>query len=171
MDATSDTAQPGSLPELTPLGKRIEHLRIGRGLSKQLLARQAGTSRQQLWRVMTGKSELTGPLRHRLADALGIDHRALEAVAAHGAAGSGAAEADAALAFGARGGAPPSTFEAYVSATEWIRATLRSMPAGDVGRQLKRDLLDAIEERAHARGLRLPPHFFTLRGDVINGDL
>jgi DNA-binding transcriptional regulator YiaG len=34
-------------PELTSLGKRIEVLRIGRGLSKQRLARFAGTSRQQ----------------------------------------------------------------------------------------------------------------------------
>jgi transcriptional regulator with XRE-family HTH domain len=168
MDATFDTAQPGSLPELTPLGKRIELLRIGRGLSKQLLARRAATSRQQLWRVMTGKSELTDPLRHRLADVLDVDHRALQVVAADDAGDeSGAAFALDPL----RPGPAPSTFEAYVSATDWIRATLRSMPAGDIGRQLKRDLLDAIEERAHARGVRLPPQFFALRGEVINGDL
>ena len=167
MDATFDTAQPGSLPELTPLGKRIELLRIGRGLSKQLLARKAGTSRQQLWRVMTGKSELTAPLRHRLADVLEVDHRALQVVGESGAEEGGSAFALDPL----RAGPAPSTFEAYVTATDWIRATLRSMPAGDVGRQLKRDLLDAIEERAHARGVRLPPRFFVLRGEVINGDL
>src|SRR5215217_9345267 len=62
----------GGFPELTALGKRIEMLRIERGLSKQYLARFAGTSRQQLWRVMTGKSELTGSLRSRLADALKV---------------------------------------------------------------------------------------------------
>src|SRR5436309_15608630 len=63
-----DTRQ--GVPELTDLGKRLEILRIERGVSKQHLARYAGTSRQQLWRVMTGKSELTGGLRSRLADVL-----------------------------------------------------------------------------------------------------
>src|SRR5215203_2725872 len=60
-------------PELTALGKRIEMLRIERGISKQHLARFAGTSRQQLWRVMTGKSELTSSLKERLAGALSVD--------------------------------------------------------------------------------------------------
>ena len=64
-------------PELTALGKRIELLRIERGLSKQRLARAAGTSRQQLWRVMTGKSELTVALCHRLAEVLQVDSRSL----------------------------------------------------------------------------------------------
>src|SRR3954471_16758760 len=63
--------------ELTLLGKRLEILRIERGLSKQYLARYAGTSRQQLWRVMTGKSELTSALRQRLADALVVEAGAL----------------------------------------------------------------------------------------------
>src|SRR3954454_23671643 len=60
-------------PELTQLGKRLEILRIERGISKQHLARHAGTSRQQLWRVMTGKSELTSSLRDRLAGALAVE--------------------------------------------------------------------------------------------------
>src|SRR6266480_8116276 len=64
-------------PGLTPLGKHIEVLRIGRGLSKQHLARFAGTSRQQLWRVMTGKSELTDALRQRLAHALQVETASL----------------------------------------------------------------------------------------------
>src|SRR5437763_12241266 len=64
-------------PELTSLGKRLEILRIERGLSKQRLARHAGTSRQQLWRVMTGKSELTSSLRDRLATALAVEPRSL----------------------------------------------------------------------------------------------
>src|SRR5215210_4686339 len=67
-----DSVLPEGAPELTSLGKRLEFLRIERGLSKQYLARFAGTSRQQLWRVMTGKSELTGSLRSRLADALDV---------------------------------------------------------------------------------------------------
>src|SRR5256885_13776586 len=64
-------------PELTALGKRLEILRIERGVSKQRLARHAGTSRQQLWRVMTGKSELTSSLRERLASALAVEPAAL----------------------------------------------------------------------------------------------
>src|ERR687885_602114 len=76
---------PASTVELAPLrlsslGKRIEMLRVHRGLSKQALARSAGTSRQQLWRVMTGKSELTSSLRHRLADVLHVDSHALGTV-------------------------------------------------------------------------------------------
>src|SRR5207249_10668404 len=63
--------------ELTPLGQRIELLRIGRGLRSQHLARFAGTSRQQLWRVMTGKSDLTEALRQRLAQALEVEASAL----------------------------------------------------------------------------------------------
>ena len=39
---------PEGAPELTSLGKRLEILRIERGISKQFLARYAGTSRQQL---------------------------------------------------------------------------------------------------------------------------
>src|SRR6476646_10410003 len=65
--------------ELTALGKRLEILRIERGVSKQRLARHAGTSRQQLWRVMTGKSELTTSLRERLASALAVESATLVA--------------------------------------------------------------------------------------------
>ena len=62
-DAVRDSIGTDGAAELTSLGKRLEILRIERGLSKQKLARHAGTSRQQLWRVMTGKSELTNSLR------------------------------------------------------------------------------------------------------------
>src|SRR5919199_3925878 len=71
---------PETFLELTAMGKQIEMLRIQRGLSKQHLARYAGTSRQQLWRVMTGKSELTSSLRQRLAEVLQVDANALGAV-------------------------------------------------------------------------------------------
>src|SRR3954471_2168503 len=81
MSTSSPKPDPEAVgfPELTTLGKRIEVLRIGRGLSKQHLARFAGTSRQQLWRVMSGKSELTDALRQRLAVALQVDSTALTA--------------------------------------------------------------------------------------------
>src|SRR4249919_1823710 len=71
--ALLDSALSEGVPELTTLGKRLEILRIERGISKQHLARYAGTSRQQLWRVMTGKSELTSSLKERLAGALSVD--------------------------------------------------------------------------------------------------
>src|ERR671932_939234 len=79
-DSVTPPLSPEPLVELTAMGKQIEMLRIQRGLSKQHLARYAGTSRQQLWRVMTGKSELTSSLRHRLAEVLHIDANALGAV-------------------------------------------------------------------------------------------
>src|SRR6187551_3282586 len=77
-----DSTLPEGAPELTSLGKRLEILRIERGISKQHLARHAGTSRQQLWRVMTGKSELTSSLKERLAVALSVEPSALSAAAA-----------------------------------------------------------------------------------------
>src|SRR3954462_9824350 len=69
-EVLSDSLLPEGAPELTQLGKRLEILRIERGVSKQHLARYAGTSRQQLWRVMTGKSELTSSLKERLPGGL-----------------------------------------------------------------------------------------------------
>jgi transcriptional regulator with XRE-family HTH domain len=77
-----DSTIPEGAPELTALGKRLEILRIERGISKQHLARHAGTSRQQLWRVMTGKSELTSSLKERLAGALSVDPAELSLVPA-----------------------------------------------------------------------------------------
>src|SRR4030095_9568806 len=68
-----DSDLPEGAPELTSLGKRLEILRIERGISKQRLARHPCTSRQQSWRVMTGKSELTSSLKERLAGALSVD--------------------------------------------------------------------------------------------------
>src|SRR3954462_5025245 len=78
MEAVDQEQGTVGSPELTELGKRIEMLRIDRGLSKQYLARFAETSRQQLWRVMTGKSELTFALRTRIADALSIQPAELD---------------------------------------------------------------------------------------------
>src|SRR4051812_406151 len=78
MSIDLDTSHSAGFPELTALGKRIEVLRIQRGLSKQHLARYAETSRQQLWRVMTGKSELTPSLKQRLVDVLGASEAELE---------------------------------------------------------------------------------------------
>jgi transcriptional regulator with XRE-family HTH domain len=181
-------------PELTALGRQLEMLRLERGLSKQNLARHAGTSRQQLWRVMTGKSELTGSLCERLAEVLGIDSRALRnpeafaraiaevaarpvaaAAAAlpvidgviplHGWHGSGSSRAPEPIT-----SAPPSLGE-YLTSAAHVERTLATYPGGDIGRRLKRQFLDALEDAAAEAALKLPSDFFALRGRVVNGEL
>ena len=173
-------------PELTNLGTRIEMLRIGRGLSKQLLARQAGTSRQQLWRVMTGKSELTGSLRQRLAEVLQVDHRLLDGgdhlLKPAGALAAFATDmspphalpapvlADRTFVAASRAPAPAGGIDQYVCDCEAIARTLATIPDGAEGRRLKRHLLNALEEIAAERGVRLAAPFFELRGRVINDE-
>ena len=183
-ETDEDSPTATGFPELTGLGTQLEMLRIGRGLSKQSLARLAGTSRQQLWRVMTGKSDLTSSLRMRLADVLQVDHRALGgsdqllksagALAAfrsevqlegtplptHFAPGRAAASRE----------ARDIPIDDYLCDCEAIARTLATLPAGQAGRRLKRALLNALEECAAERGVRLVPDFFALRGRVINDD-
>lgn len=165
MSIRTGTADPefAGFPELTPLGKQIEVLRIGRGLSKQRLARFAGTSRQQLWRVMTGKSELTEALRQRLADALLVDRSVLSEPPIGGGAqhtGSGVAPRSIGV-----------SLETYVATPELAERTLRSLPNGDVGRELKRMILTAIEDVAIERRITLPIEFFDLRRRVLADEL
>ena len=161
--------QPSGFPELSPLGKQLEVLRIGRGLSKQHLARVAGTSRQQLWRVMTGKSELTGSLRQRLADVLQVDVASLGST-------RGVVWLDAATSTESQAsthGASPSdtSLSAYLADVERLDRTLRSLPTGDCGRELKRSLLNALEDQAVARRITLGPAFFDIRRRVLTGEL
>jgi transcriptional regulator with XRE-family HTH domain len=171
------------VPELTALGKRIELLRIERRMSKGVLAHRAGTSRQQLWRVMTGKSELTSSLGARLAEVLEIDSRLLRDVGRDGTASVSIAADDGR----ARRSSGPDvhfslsrgddgvdearqTLEEYVSMPRGIERTFETLPSTDDGRRLKRALLDAIEEIALARAVKLPPAFFDLRRRVVNGE-
>lgn len=165
--AAADAELPG-FPELTPLGKQIEVLRIGRGISKQHLARFAGTSRQQLWRVMTGKSELTAALRQRLAQALQVDGSVLTNE-------GGAPERPAASGPSVNSGVAPRSIgvslETYVSTPELAERTLRSLPNGEVGRELKRMILTAIEDVAIERRISLPIEFFELRRRVLADEL
>ena len=145
------------LPGLTELGKRIEMLRIERGLSKQHLARHAGTSRQQIWRVMTGKSELTPTLRLRVADALGVPPQEL----APGAAPTRSITS-AALAPIAR-----QELGDYLATPDALVRTLATMPAGEHGWRVKRAFLDALEDAALASGHTLDSQFFELRRRVL----
>ncbi len=174
------------VPELTPLGKRIELLRIERRMSKGVLAQRAGTSRQQLWRVMTGKSELTSSLCARLADVLEVDSRVLrDTERAQGrefADDLGLAPSrhlvlarafDVAYPLTGNGHERASRFdtlEEYVSDAHGLERTLEALPGGEDGRHLKRALLNAVEDLAHARALKLPARFFDLRCRVVNGE-
>jgi transcriptional regulator with XRE-family HTH domain len=159
-------------PELTPLGKRIEMLRIERGISKQHLARFAGTSRQQLWRVMTGKSELTGSLRDRLAEALLVEAPSLSAMATTtGAAAAATWSAAGSIFVPAPEPAPANELAEYLANADAVAATLRTMPGGPAGRRLKRAFLDTLEDAAVEQGLTLDARVFELRRAVVAGEL
>jgi transcriptional regulator with XRE-family HTH domain len=159
MEGVDEASLTAAAPELTELGKRIEILRIDRGISKQHLARFADTSRQQLWRVMTGKSELTFALRSRIAEALKVQPSELDGLA-------------------------PSTrsmsvlptpiardLPDYLGNTAAIAMTLSTLPNGEAGRALKRGLLDALEDLAITEGHTLTSEFFELRRQVLMGQL
>jgi transcriptional regulator with XRE-family HTH domain len=163
-----DSVLPEGAPELTSLGKRLEILRIERGISKQFLARHAGTSRQQLWRVMTGKSELTSSLKERLAGALSVDPSMLTA----------AARSNPSQTFGltpsvtsALVGPGTPTIIDYLADSRHLTATLRSLPEGDAGRRLKRALLNALEDLAVDAAQSLPSDFSEIRRRVLAGEL
>jgi transcriptional regulator with XRE-family HTH domain len=159
MEAVDQEPATTGVPELTELGKRIEMLRIHRGISKQHLARFADTSRQQLWRVMTGKSELTFALRARLAEALDVSATVLDRPlpATHSIA---------------LAAAPAShDIESYLANAPAVARTLATLPNGDAGRVLKRALLDALEDLAIAEGRSLDHEFFELRRRVVAGQL
>jgi transcriptional regulator with XRE-family HTH domain len=147
------------VPELTELGKRIEMLRIDRGVSKQHLARFAETSRQQLWRVMTGKSELTSALRSRIAEALKVQPSELD--------GRFPATRTTAV----LPGSLSRDLSAYLTNSAAITRTLGTLPTGDAGRALKRRLLDTLEDLALADGRALDSAFFEIRRQVLAGQL
>lgn len=150
-----DTFDDGASADLTPLGMGLEILRIQRGLSKQGLARAAGTSRQQLWRVMTGKSELTPSLKQRLATALECD---LD-------------DATTPLPGFARTAVQPATFDDYLGNSRHLIATLGTLPAGESGRPLKRALLQSLEMLAGEIGRGLPQDFWEIQRRVQAGEL
>lgn len=155
-------------PQLSDLGKRIEFLRVSRGISKQALARSSGTSRQQLWRVMTGKSELTGVLCQRLASVLDVDSRTLSSAALGESLGFGDLRDRAARPATT---AAPASLDAYLAGPDSARATLRTLPSGEEGIALKRALLDALEDQARRSRRRVPEWLLSLRGAVLNGEL
>ena len=149
VDGRSD-AVASSFPELTPLGKRIEMLRIERGLSKQQLARLAGTSRQQLWRVVSGKSDLTTSLCARLAEALDTDPRFLRA--ADERFGNMRLYTEVGL-------DDPSLRPAllhFFATRDASVAALGALPEAPVGPLLAGAMMRALEAAARAAGLLVP---------------
>jgi transcriptional regulator with XRE-family HTH domain len=186
-DAEYGELDATGVPELTPLGKQIELLRLERRMSKRILAQRAGTSRQQLWRVMTGKSDLTSSLCARLAEVLETDSRLLreasEQVRAVGHLATGPAGSVAARLGDSAGRSIPSrrgvgdgdgrfceSLEEYIVAPHGLERTFETLPLTEDGRRLKRVLLDAIEDIAIARSLKLPQTIFDLRRAVVNDD-
>ena len=165
-EAVNDSLMAEGVPELTQLGKRLEILRIERGVSKQRLARHASTSRQQLWRVMTGKSELTSSLRDRLAFALSVEPASLSS-------SGGPATSMAGERFGSAFGFPPALPSTAPSVSEYLvdaqhlAATIRTLPSGDGGRRLKRALLNAVEDLAVEAGQALPLDYSEIRRRVL----
>src|SRR5688572_13320389 len=166
-----DSGLPEGAPELTSLGKRLEILRIERGISKQRLARHAGTSRQQLWRVMTGKSELTSSLKERLAGALSVDPSMLSSTSATTSSQTfGLTAVVTSTLVAATNGAAP-TISDYLGDSARLTATLRTLPEGDAGRRLKRALLNALEDLAVEAAQPLPADFPDIRRRVLAGEL
>ena len=163
-DQDDEDFSPVGVPELNALGHKIERLRLERRMSKRILASRAGTSRQQLWRVMTGKSELTSSLCSRLSEVLEVDSRTLRDVtfatslSTAGTAGSTAIPI----------GPPCETLEEYINRPDGLVRTFETFPATADGRKLKRVLLDAIEDIAVDRSLKLPQSVFDLRREIVN---
>jgi transcriptional regulator with XRE-family HTH domain len=163
---------PEGFPELTSLGKRLEILRIERGISKQRLARHAGTSRQQLWRVMTGKSELTTSLRERLAGALSVEPSDLSSSLAVPTSHTFSLAASLGTSSGStnRSTGAPSISD-FLTDPSHLVATLRTLPTGDEGRRLKRALLNAVEDLALEASRPLPADYSDIRHRVLAGEL
>jgi transcriptional regulator with XRE-family HTH domain len=156
-------------PQLSELGKRIEFLRVSRGISKQALARSSGTSRQQLWRVMTGKSELTTLLCQRLASVLDVDSRTLSSAALGESLGFGELRRREGAELATT--AAPASLDAYLAGPDAVRTTLRTLPSGEAGIALKRALLDALEDQARRSRRRVPEWLLAIRGAVLNSEL
>jgi transcriptional regulator with XRE-family HTH domain len=165
MESDGSAVLGGGAPELNALGKRLELLRIDRGISKQQLARLAGTSRQQLWRVMTGKSDLTTALCQRLAEVLQVDARELREWCG---GGNGRLYPTRPL----KGPASaPESFADFAADADALLRAVRALPRDAAGRRLARELLNCVEVVAADAGVRLSAPFFQIRARVVNGDI
>ena len=190
IELDDENLSSAGVPELTKLGKRIELLRLERRMSKRFLAQRAGTSRQQLWRVMTGKSELTSSLCARISEVLETDSRllrdmTLELADPADSTSAGYRDTQRPGVTNTRSRVPVpavrdatrdaaahlcETLEDYVNGPNGLERTFETLPLTSDGRRLKRVLLDAIEDIAIARSLKLPQSIFDMRRAVVNDD-
>jgi hypothetical protein len=121
---------------------------------------------------MTGKSELTSALRQRLADVLVVEAGALVTNPMHwnAPAASRLATATRSTVTSAMAGSGTS-FEEYASDQAKLEQSLTLLPAGPLGRRLKRALLNAIEDVAVEHAVPLNAAFFELRRKVLAGEI
>lgn len=162
-DVARHAFEDGASVDLTALGKHLEILRIQRGLSKQGLARTAGTSRQQLWRVMTGKSELTSSLKQRLAGALAVEPTTLPS--------SSSTHADSTWTTYSPAPTPAFTMGDYLVDSHHLQSTLRTLPMGEGGRRMKCSLLATMQDLASETGQALPSDFSEMHRRVLAGEM
>jgi hypothetical protein len=121
---------------------------------------------------MTGKSELTTSLRERLAGALSVEPSDLSSGLATPASRtfSLAASVGALPASANRSVVAPSISD-FLTDPAYLVATLRTLPAGDEGRRLKRALLNAVEDLALEASHPLPADYSDIRHRVLAGEL
>jgi hypothetical protein len=132
---------------------------------------------------MTGKSELTSSLCARLSEVLETDSRILRDIdrPSHDGALSPSRlrTAESRQRNGNDANGHPAgdegerfceTLEEYVSSPSGLERTFDTLPKTDDGRRLKRVLLDAIEDIAMARSLKLPQSLFDVRRSIVNAD-
>ena len=167
--------EDAGIPELSVMGRRIELRRLERRLTKRQLAQRAGISRQQLWRVMTGKADVTVALGARLAQVLEVDSRWLDASTAVESSSMGSAtvswltRSDERTPLGSTS-APPTTWATFLADAAALERAVAALPSDAYGRRLKRALLNAVEDVASDAGTPLPEHFFDLRRRVVNAE-
>ena len=63
------------------------------------------------------------------------------------------------------------SLDTYLSTPQLAERTLRTLPNGEVGRELKRMILTALEDVALERRIALPAEFFELRRRVLTDEL
>jgi plasmid maintenance system antidote protein VapI len=159
-------------------------LRLERGISKLSLARSTGASRQQLWRVMTGRSALTRSLAGQLGVVLGVTPDELMAMptdsavaprllrrtrrsaasptAAPAAVGGSLADAIVAppAAVGVAGFWPvwkaAVTTPAFLADPAAIGRALDELPSDRAGKRVRRALLAALRREAAELGVAVP---------------
>lgn len=156
---------------LTELGQRIEDLRRAAGLNTQGLARKAAMSRQHLWRISTGRTDVETGDVVRIARALGV---APSELLPDLGAGQWEPETDRDAAAAGSGDEPTPAgreLEAFMSNMERIVHLLSNSSGGDITQAVKIGLLNGIEQVARETGNKLPPEYGEIRRRVINGEL